>query len=153
MKQFVKPDSDCKLCHGIGEVLDSVDYGDTKVSMPTFCDCVEMQVADYEDIDIVLVLDDTDMYRITIDILFAEYSHAEYHYFFGTREEAKSYANSYLSTIWGEGETIYVDSEDYYMDNERVKAAQFSGVEVYDRVPAMSAKGAFHFQPIGWRIK
>lgn len=150
-KQFVKPDPDCVLCHGDGEVSDSVDYGDTKVSMPTFCDCVEMQVLD--DAEIVLVLGDIAMYRITIDILIAEYSHAEYHYFFGTREEAESYTNSYLSAIWGEGETVYDEDTDYYMDNVLVKSAHLDGIEVYDRIPTMTAKGAFNFQPIGWRIE
>ena len=153
MKQFVKPDPNCALCHGNGEVYDSITYGSTNWGMPSFCDCVEMQVPDYENIEIVLILDDTAMYRITIDILIADYSHNEYHLFFGTEEEAKSYANSYLSTIWGEGETIHEDPLHNYLDNERVKAAQLGGIEVYDRVSTMTAKGEFHFQPIGWRTE
>ena len=155
MKQFVKPDPDCKLCRGTGEVFDSVDYGSTTASLPSFCDCVEMQVADYEDIDIVLVLDDTAMRRITLDVTVGEYAHAEYHYFHGNEEQARMYAEFYLDTIWGEehNETNYDNVDECYYDVNGEKAAQLGSVEVLEFIPAMSVKGAFHFQPIGWRIK
>ena len=97
-KQFVKPDPDCVLCRGIGEVLDSVDYGDQKVSMPTFCDCVEMQVPDYEGIEIVLVLGDVAMYQITITVIVHENYHQEYVYFFGTYDEASEYGASVFAS-------------------------------------------------------
>lgn len=45
----VKPDPNCKYCHGSGEVLDWVDYGSTTISMPSLCNCVEIQIhEDYE---------------------------------------------------------------------------------------------------------
>ena len=152
MKQFIKPDPNCALCHGNGEVHDTVDYGSTTASLPSFCDCVEMQAVEDTD-DIEIILDDTAMYRITINITVGEYEHAEYQFFHGTSEEAFAYAISYLSTIWGEGETLYDDMDDAYLSKDLERAAEFGGHEPYDSVPAMSAKGAFHFQPVGWRIK
>ena len=152
-KQFVKPDPDCALCHGTGEVSDSVDYGDTKVSMFTLCDCVEMQVL--YDTEIVLVLDDTAMYRITINITVGEYVHAEYLFFHGTEKHAKIYAGSYLDTIWGEKhtETNYDNNDECYYGVEGERIAQLGVIEVYDRIPTMTTKGVFNFQPIGWRIE
>jgi len=41
--QTIKPDPNCPECHGTGEVYDWVDYGSTRVSMPSFCSCVENQ--------------------------------------------------------------------------------------------------------------
>lgn len=153
MKQFVKPDPDCKLCHGNGEVFDTVDYGSSTASLPSFCDCVEMQAIEDVD-DIELILDDTAMYRITINITVGEYAHAEYLYYFGSKIEALHYAISYLETIWGEGnETVYDDNEDVYMSKDLERAAQFAHCSELIGIPAMSAKGTFYFQSIGWRIK
>ncbi len=134
MKLFVKPDPDCKLCHGSGEVYDSVDYGDIKVPMPAFCDCVEMQVSDYEGIEIELVLGDVAMYQISITVVVRDAFHTEYVYFFGTLDEANEYGAKYADSIWSD-------------------AAELEKVAPLEFIPAMSTKGAFNFQPIGWRIK
>ena len=133
-KQFVKPDPDCALCHGIGEVLDSVDYGEQRVSMPTFCDCVEMQVPDYEDIEIVLILDDTAMYQITITIVNRDVFHDEYVYFFGTLDEANAYGANRVDAIWSD-------------------AAELGKITPLEHISAMTPKGEFNFQLIGWRIE
>ena len=50
----ITPDPDCEFCRGDGEVRDWVDYGSTKVSMLSFCTCVEEQ-AEHEDSEIVIV--------------------------------------------------------------------------------------------------
>lgn len=54
--QIIRPDSNCKYCHGTGIVYDSVDYGSTTASLPSFCDCVENQVL--EDTDEIVLEDD-----------------------------------------------------------------------------------------------
>lgn len=54
----IKPDPNCKSCHGEGEAFDIVDYGSTTASMPTLCDCVVEQVPEgREDLEIELVFD------------------------------------------------------------------------------------------------
>jgi hypothetical protein len=120
--------------------------------MPSLCECVEIQAVD--DADIELVFDDIGMYRITIDITIGEYSHEEYLFFYGNPENARDYANSYLETIWGEeyNQTNYDDVDECYYDVNGEKAAQLDRVDLYNEIPAMSAKGAFHFQPTGWMI-
>lgn len=133
-KQFVKPDPDCALCHGDGEVSDSVDYGDTQVSLPSFCDCVEIQVPDYEDIEIVLVLGDVAMYQITITVVVRDAFHDEYVYFFGTLNEANEYGANRVAAIWSD-------------------AAELGKITPLEHISAMTPKGEFNFQPIGWRIK
>ena len=35
----MKPDPDCPVCGGTGEVFDLVPYGDTNVRMYSACDC------------------------------------------------------------------------------------------------------------------
>jgi hypothetical protein len=151
MKQFIKPDPNCALCHGNGEVYDTVDYGSTTAQLPSFCDCVEMQALEDTD-DIEIILDDTAMYRITIDVFVGEYGHEEYIYYLGDKKEALQYAQSYLQTVWGYGETIYEHIDDAYMSKDLERSAQFASCDEFNWVPAMSAKGAFHFQPTGWRI-
>lgn len=131
-KQFVKPDPDCKLCHGTGSVVDRVDYGDDIAHMFTFCDCVEMQVPDYEDIEIVLVLGDVAMYQITITVVVRDAFHDEYVYFFGTLNEANEYGANRVDAIWSD-------------------AAELGKIIPLEHISAMTPKGEFNFQPTGWR--
>lgn len=44
----IKPDPNCLACHGRGEFYDTVPYGSTTASMPSFCDCVLMQLPDVD---------------------------------------------------------------------------------------------------------
>lgn len=56
----VKPNPDCKACHGEGEVYDSVPmpFGPGSCAMPSLCDCVTEQV---EDENAVIRLDLSDL--------------------------------------------------------------------------------------------
>lgn len=48
----VKPNKECKQCYGSGEVYDWVDYGSTRVSMPSICECAyEVFSNQYPDIE------------------------------------------------------------------------------------------------------
>jgi len=42
----IKPDPNCAMCKGTGEVFDWVDYGSTQVKLPSLCDCVQDQIPD-----------------------------------------------------------------------------------------------------------
>lgn len=54
----IKPDLNCKECHGTGEVFDIVDYGSTTASFPSFCSCVEEQIPEGFDGEIELDLNE-----------------------------------------------------------------------------------------------
>jgi hypothetical protein len=45
-KITVKPNPDCKYCHGTGMTFDSVPYGMGHVQMPSTCDCVLEQLTE-----------------------------------------------------------------------------------------------------------
>lgn len=45
----IKPDLNCKACHGMGQVDDLVDYGSTTIPMPSICDCVLEQIPEGEE--------------------------------------------------------------------------------------------------------
>ena len=151
IKQTIKPKPDCEFCHGDGEVFDSVPYGSTSTLLPSLCECVEAQAN--EDDEIVLDVTDEVMYQIVLDILVGEYTHYDYRYYLGTYEGANQYANSELKEYWGEGETYYDDIGDWYMNSEQTMSAQLEYIEPFPNLPVMTAKGAFHFQPTGWRIE
>jgi len=51
--QRIRPDPDCKQCHGEGYVYDRVPYGSTYAMLPSYCSCVEEQ-AD-EDTDEIII--------------------------------------------------------------------------------------------------
>jgi hypothetical protein len=55
----IKPNPECKACHGSGEIIDFVPmpFGSGDCQMPSFCDCVIEQLQD-EDADIELDLND-----------------------------------------------------------------------------------------------
>lgn len=36
---YPMPETECRVCHGSGIVNDWVDYGSTRVSMPSQCNC------------------------------------------------------------------------------------------------------------------
>lgn len=48
MTRQIVPSRECKACHGSGEVNDWVDYGSTRVAMPSVCGCVEEQLTEAE---------------------------------------------------------------------------------------------------------
>lgn len=53
-KQIIIADANCKQCHGIGTVYDSVPWGSTYTLMPSYCSCIEEQIADdAEEIEVV----------------------------------------------------------------------------------------------------
>lgn len=54
----IKPDPNCKYCHGTGEVYDTVDYGSTVAYLPSFCSCVEEQIPEDWDGEIELIYED-----------------------------------------------------------------------------------------------
>lgn len=55
---LIRPNPQCKQCHGEGEVFDSVPYGSTIAYLPSFCHCVEEQIEEgQEDCEIELVFD------------------------------------------------------------------------------------------------
>lgn len=72
----VKPNKECKQCYGSGEVNDWVDYGSTRVSMPSICECVYDTLCnqhdvpdDDQDYDIELDLSDYDpTYRLPVSV-------------------------------------------------------------------------------------
>lgn len=57
MTQYIKPDPNCKACYGTGVVTDWVPtpFGNGNCRMETFCNCVEEQANDEDDIEIVEV--------------------------------------------------------------------------------------------------
>lgn len=99
------------------------------------------------------VIEDAEvMYDILIDLYAGEHGYSEHIYYFGTFDAARRYANSYLETIWGEGETTYDDIDEFYMAKDGERSAQLGNITTFRFVPAGSAKGTFHFEPTGWRI-
>jgi hypothetical protein len=42
----IYPNPNCRYCHGKGEINDWVDYGSTRVPMPSLCDCILDQLPD-----------------------------------------------------------------------------------------------------------
>lgn len=150
----IQPDQNCEFCRGSGEIFDSVDYGSTTAQLPSFCGCVEEQVAEeYEDWDIVLVFPDKeDMYEIVIAITVGEYEHFERHYFYGARELAQDYANAHLQNIWGEGETLPEDADGYYQSKDLTRAAQLYSVEVLT-LTVQTERGGFCFYSNNWKIR
>ena len=52
--QKIKPKPDCEYCHGEGTVYDTVDYGSTTAQLPNFCNCVEEQANENDEIELVL---------------------------------------------------------------------------------------------------
>ncbi len=55
--------STCPACHGTGEVVDYVPYGDTSVPMPSACDdCISRAISDG-----LLTEDEQDFYLVPND--------------------------------------------------------------------------------------
>jgi hypothetical protein len=48
--QTITPDPNCEFCQGEGMVYDSVTYGSANWGMPSFCECVENQANEEDDI-------------------------------------------------------------------------------------------------------
>ena len=92
------------------------------------------------------------MYDIHIDFFDGERGYSEHLYYLGTFDEARRYANSYLSTIWGEGaETVYDDGEDAYYNDSLEVSAQLGNITPF-ALTAMTAKGTLAFTAT-WRVK
>ena len=60
MKQMIKPKPDCEFCYGDGMVYDSVPYGSTSALLPSFCECVEAQANEDDEIVLDLTEDEPD---------------------------------------------------------------------------------------------
>ena len=104
--------------------------------------------------DIVITVLDSDdtMYDIVIDILDGERGYTEHLYYLGTRDEARRYADSYLDTIWGEGdETCHFAGDDEYYNKSMEVAAQLGAISPF-QLTAMTAKGTLPFRAV-WRLE
>lgn len=95
--------------------------------------------------------DDIIMYDIMIDILDGERGYTEHMYYLGTIDGARRYANSYLETIWGEGdETVYIDGDDEYWNKSMEVLARPGGITPF-KLTAMTAKGTLPFEA-SWKV-
>ena len=90
--------------------------------------------------------DDKIMYDILIDLYVGEHGYSEHIYYFGTFDEARRYANSYLDTIWGEGdETKYDDIDEFYTSKNEERSAQLGNITPF-KLTAMTEKGTLPFK-------
>ena len=104
------------------------------------------------DIVINVINSDDVMYDILIDLYVGEHGYSEHLYYLGTFDDAREYANSYLDTIWGEGdETKYDDVEEFYMAKDLERSAQLGNITPF-QLTAMSARGSIPFRAI-WRAE
>jgi len=146
--EFITPEQDCPFCHGTGEVNDWVDYGSTKVPMPSLCGCVEEQMEDPESAVEIVIPEEDQMWDVTYEVFQGEQSaRLDHQYFFGTVEEAWEYANSYWKSYFGETTEPY---DDYYMDESGEIGVKLYSVEPF-HLTAMTRKGALPFKAT-WKV-
>lgn len=84
---------------------------------------------------------DVKVWKIEVEIHVGEYEHSEELFFYGSESGAWEYANDYMLTVWGEGETTWSKEEQAWMSPGGRRAARLSGVTPFEDMSATDKNG------------